>query len=427
MYDKNSFTLPNKAIALILAGGRGSRLYELTDRRSKPAVFFGGNYRLIDFALSNCVNSGIRRIGVATQYKSHSLLRHIHQAWGFLQPKVNEFVDMLPAQQRVDENSWYRGTADAVYQNLDIIKSYHPAPEYIVILAGDHIYKMNYAEMIREHVASGAQCTVACIEVPREDAKGFGVMAVNDEGRITAFVEKPKDPPAMPGNPNKSLCSMGIYVFSTQYLYNALETDIQDPNSSHDFGKDIIPKAVSEGVAMSHAFKNSCVHSGLEGESREDYWRDVGTIDSFWEASIDLTNVEPQLNLYDPLWPVWTAQPQLPPAKFVHNDGVRCGQAKESLVTNGCIICGELVHSILGHSCRVDSKSLVEQSVLAPYVTIGHECHIVKCIVDSGVVVPDGMNIGLDPETDKKFFRRTDKGVTLVTREMMERCLAAQK
>lgn len=419
MSEVNSTTLANRAIALVLAGGRGSRLYELTDRRSKPAVFFGGNYRLIDFALSNCVNSGIRRIGVATQYKSHSLLRHINQAWGFLQPKVNEFVDLLPAQQRVDETSWYRGTADAVYQNIDIIKSYSPAPEFIVILAGDHIYKMNYAQMIEEHVKSGAQCTVACIEVPREDAKGFGVMAVNNSGLITEFVEKPKDPPAMPGNPNISLCSMGIYVFNTKYLYAALDRDVMDSNSSHDFGKDIIPKAVAEGVAMSHKFSQSCVHDKLETPGKADYWRDVGTIDSFWEANVDLTNTDPQLNLYDPMWPIWTAQPQLPPAKFVHNDFERCGRAIESIVANGCIISGELNHAVLGSSCRVHSKAKVSWSVLSPRVIVGHGARVSRCIIDTGVRIPDGMVIGEDPDFDAKHFRRSDKGVILVTREMM--------
>lgn len=420
MANRNSFVAPSQTVALILAGGRGSRLYELTDRRSKPAVHFGGNYRLIDFALSNCVNSGIRRIAVATQYKSHSLLRHISQAWHFLQPTVNEFVDLLPAQQRVDETSWYRGTADAVFQNIDILQSYRPFPRYIVILAGDHIYKMNYAAMLADHVASGAECTVACIEVPREQAKGFGVMAVDKAGKIVDFVEKPADPPAMPGNPNVSLCSMGIYVFNAAYLFDALVRDMKKKDSNHDFGKNLIPEAVKKGVAMSHAFSHSCVHGIGEPENQVDYWRDVGTLDSFWDANIDLTRTTPQLNLYDSMWPIWTAQPQLPPAKFVHNEGDRRGIAIESIVTNGCLISGELYHAILGSDTRVHSHAKVHWTVLSPRVVVGAGAYLNRCIVDSGVVIPNGMVIGVNAEEDAKRFRRSPNGVTLVTREMMQ-------
>lgn len=418
MTEINSL-LPSQTIALVLAGGRGSRLYELTDRRSKPAVFFGGNYRLIDFALSNCVNSGIRRIAVATQYKSHSLLRHITQGWGFLQPKVNEFVDLLPAQQRVDENAWYRGTADAVYQNIDILQSYKPDPKYIIILAGDHIYKMNYAAMLTEHVKSGAKVTVGCIEVPREDAKGFGVMAVDKNNKITQFVEKPADPPAMPGHPDKSLCSMGIYIFDANYLFDALQRDILKEDSSHDFGKDLIPEAVSKGFAMAHPFSRSCVHGVGEPKGREDYWRDVGTIDSFWDANIDLTQTDPKLNLYDPTWPIWTALPQLPPAKFVHNEGDRRGVAIESIVTNGDLISGELYHSILSAGCRVHSRAKVHWSIIMPHVEVGAGAYLNRCIVDSGVIIPEGMVIGVDAALDAKRFRRSANGITLVTREMM--------
>lgn len=419
MANRSTYVAPAHTIALILAGGRGSRLYELTDRRSKPAVHFGGNYRLIDFALSNCVNSGIRRIAVATQYKSHSLLRHINQAWSFLQPTVNEFVDLLPAQQRVDENSWYRGTADAVYQNIDILQSYRPFPKYVVILAGDHIYKMNYSVMLSEHIASGAECTVACIEVPRNDAKGFGVMAVDKTGKIIRFVEKPADPPPMPGNPDKSLCSMGIYIFNADYLFDALVRDMHKENTSHDFGKDIIPEAVAKGVAMSHAFSGSCVHGVGEPDNQEDYWRDVGTIESFWEANIDLTHTVPKLNLYDSAWPIWTAQPQLPPAKFVHNEGDRRGIAIESIVTNGCLISGELYHSIIGSGCRIHSHAKVHWTVLAPRVVVGPGAYLNRCIVDSGVVIPSGMVIGVDANEDARHFRRSPTGITLVTRDMM--------
>lgn len=415
----HSLTISSKTVALILAGGRGSRLYELTDRRSKPAVHFGGNYRLIDFALSNCVNSGIRRIAVATQYKSHSLLRHLQRGWGFLQSRMNEFVDMLPAQQRIDETSWYRGTADAVYQNIDIIKSYRPKAEYILILAGDHIYKMNYAVMIDEHIKSGAECTVACIEVPREKAKGFGVMDVSESGRIVNFVEKPADPPSMPGNPDMSLCSMGIYVFNADYLYNALDADVLDPQSVHDFGKNIIPKAVEAGVAMSHRFSHSCVHDPDETEGKEDYWRDVGTLDAFWEANIDLTNTDPTLSLYDLHWPIMTAMAQLPPAKFVHNEERRRGFAVQSLVADGCIVSGEVTRSVVGVGCRIHGGAKVEYSCLAPDVTIGYGARVSHCIIDTEVVIPDHMVIGEDKDMDAKYFRRTASGITLVTKEMI--------
>ena len=421
MIERPTFQLPGRAIALVLAGGRGSRLHELTDRRAKPAVYFGGKYRIIDFAMSNCVNSGIRRIGVVTQYKSHSLLRHLQRGWSFLRGEVNEFVDLMPAQQRIDEESWYRGTADAVYQNIDIIENYRPSPEFVVILAGDHIYKMNYVSMLVDHVESGAECSIACIEVPRKDATGFGVMAVDENRRITEFIEKPADPPPMPGKPDSSLCSMGIYIFNAAYLYRELQRDIVDPTSSHDFGKDIIPAAVRNGVAQAHPFELSCVHAPEEGPEREHYWRDVGTVDAYWEANVDLTATEPLLNLYDARWPVWTYQPQLPPAKFVHNQIDRHGIAIESTIAGGCIISGELNRSVLFSGCRVHSYTRINWSVLLPDVEIGRHARLSRCIVDHGVRIPPGMVIGEDAQEDARRFRRTENGITLVTQNMIDR------
>ena len=421
MNDSRSFQLPGRAVALVLAGGRGSRLHELTDRRAKPAVYFGGKFRIIDFALSNCVNSGIRRVGVVTQYKSHSLLRHLQRGWSFLRGEVNEFVDLMPAQQRIDEESWYRGTADAVYQNIDILQTYHPEPKYIVILAGDHIYKMNYAAMLADHMDSGAECSVACIEVPQKEASGFGVMGVDNDWKITEFVEKPANPPTMPGKPDVSLCSMGIYIFNAQYLYAELVRDIADPSSSHDFGKDIIPQAVRNGVARAHSFARSCVHAPEEAKEKENYWRDAGTLDAYWEANIDLTATDPALNLYDNSWPIWTYQQQLPPAKFVHNVGDRRGVAIESNVSGGCIISGELNRSLLFSSCRIHSYAKVDWSVLLPEVQIGRGARISRCIIDHAVVIPPGMVIGENAEEDAKRFRRTPNGITLVTQQMLDR------
>ena len=307
--------LPKRAFAVILAGGRGTRLKQLTERRAKPAVYFGGKFRIVDFALSNCLNSGIRQIGIATQYKSHSLLRHLQRGWSFLKTEMNEFIDLLPAHQRGDDQAWYRGTADAVLQNLDIIRSRRP--QFIVILAGDHVYKMDYSLLLTDHVQRGAQCSVACIEVPIAEASSFGVMAIDRSRRITDFAEKPINPKAMPGKPDRALASMGIYVFNTQYLFDALASDLANPGSSHDFGKDIIPQAVRSGEAVAHPFDESCVRGGA---SNEPYWRDVGTIDAYWEANIDLTAVEPMLDMYDKAWPILTYQEQLPPAKFIFNE-----------------------------------------------------------------------------------------------------------
>jgi glucose-1-phosphate adenylyltransferase len=382
--------LPKRALALVLAGGRGSRLHELTDIRSKPAVYFGGKFRIVDFTLSNCLNSGLRRIAVLTQYKSHSLLRHLQRGWSFLKPELNEWVDLLPAQQRIDESTWYQGTADAVFQNLDILRS--EGPEYIVVLAGDHIYKMDYGAMLRFHVEHDARCTVACFEVPIAEASAFGVMSVNDQGRIVEFVEKPPQPPPMPGHPDLALASMGIYVFDAEYLYEALARDAADPHSVHDFGRNLVPAAVAEGVAYAQPFD---------------------------DANIDLTATKPQLNLYDRAWPIWTYQEQLPSAKFVHNEPDRRGLAIESMVSGGCIISGALFRSLLFSNCRVHSWALVNWSVLLPNVEVGRRARLTRTVVDRGCRIPDGLVVGEDPADDARRFRRTAGGVTLITRGML--------
>jgi glucose-1-phosphate adenylyltransferase len=404
--------LPKRAVALVLAGGRGSRLKQLTDNRAKPAVYFGGKFRIIDFTLSNCLNSGIRRIGVITQYKSHSLLRHLQRGWAFLKPEMNEFVDLLPAQQRIDEESWYRGTSDAVYQNQDIIHSY--GADYVVVLAGDHIYKMNYAVMLADHVNSGAECTVGCIEVPRMEAVAFGVMHVDDKMKITEFVEKPADPPPMPGKPDIALASMGIYIFNAKYLFRRLEEDLASGATNHDFGRDIIPLAVKDGVARAHSFSDSCV--GNDGG--EPYWRDVGTIDAYWEANIDLTATTPQLDMYDKRWPIITFQPQLPPAKFVRHPSAKCG-AVESLVSGGCIVAGVVDRSVLFSSVRVGMDAELDQVVALPYVEVGANARLRRVVIDRGCVIPAGMVIGEDEAEDARRFSRTGNGIVLVTREML--------
>lgn len=408
--------LPKRAMALILAGGRGSRLKQLTDTRCKPAVYFGGHFRIIDFVLSNCMNSGLRRIGVLTQYKSHSLLRHLQRGWNFLKSEMHEFVDLIPAQQRVDEEFWYRGTADAVYQSLDIIKA--NKPEYVVILAGDHIYKMDYARMLADHALSGAGVTVGCIEVDRQEAKAFGVMAIDENKKVTSFVEKPADPPAMPGKPDRSLASMGIYIFTADYLYRMLDEDIALEGSSHDFGKDIIPKAVGEGQVVAHFFQDSCVYNS---EKAPAYWRDVGTIDAYWEANIDLTATVPELNLYDRSWPIWTYQEQLPPAKFVHNEANRRGEAIESSVSAGCILSGSVHNSLLFSNCRVHSYTQIHGAVLLPEVQVGRNVRLTKVVVDRGCRIPDGLVVGEDPAEDARRFYRSEGGVTLITPRMLEK------
>jgi glucose-1-phosphate adenylyltransferase len=364
--------LTQQTMAFVLAGGRGSRLVELTDRRAKPAVYFGGKSRIIDFALSNAVNSGIRRIGVATQYKAHSLIRHLQRGWSFFRAERNEMMDILPASQRVSEDNWYKGTADAVTQNIDIIDGY--APKYIIVLAGDHIYKQDYSIMLRQHVETGADVTIGCIEVPRMEAVGFGVMKVDAEDRILDFVEKPKDPPAMPGHPDMALASMGIYVFATDYLIELLRADAEDPNSSNDFGNDIIPKIVKGGKAMAHPFSRSCVRSNLEQKA---YWRDVGTVDAFWEANIDLTDFQPELDLYDNDWPIWTYSELTAPAKFIHNEEGRRGLAVSSMVSGGCIISGShLERCLMFTGVRTNSYSRLEGVVALPYAQIGRSASL---------------------------------------------------
>jgi glucose-1-phosphate adenylyltransferase len=403
-------------MAYVLAGGRGSRLKELTDMRAKPAVYFGGKSRIIDFALSNALNSGIRRISVATQYKAHSLIRHMQRGWNFFRDERNESFDILPASQRSGDN-WYAGTADAVYQNIDIIESY--APHYIVLLAGDHIYKMNYEIMLAQHVETGADVTVGCIEVPRMDARGFGVMAVDANDRITAFVEKPDDPPAMPDKPDSALASMGIYVFATKLLIDELRRDAGDPRSTHDFGRDIIPYLVQRGRAVAHRFSRSCVRSATEQES---YWRDVGTVDAYWEANIDLTDVTPALDLYDRDWPVWTYGEITPPAKFVHDENGRRGEAVSSLVSGGCIISGAtLRRTLLFTGVHVHSYAHVENALILPDADIGRGARLRNVIVEKGVHIPAGLVVGDDPFEDARRFSRTDKGICLVTKPMIDR------
>ena len=405
--------LTKNTFAMILAGGRGSRLGPLTDWRAKPAVPFGGKFRIIDFPLSNCINSGIRRIGVATQYKAHSLLQHLQRGWSFLAGQFKESIELLPAQQRVEE-SWYKGTADAVFQNLDIIRDYEP--EYLLILAGDHIYKMDYGKMLAQHVERNADMTVACLDVPLEDAKGFGVMGVNADWRVVDFVEKPSAPPPMPNQPDRALASMGIYVFNAKFLYEQLARDSSEPKSSHDFGKDIIPHLVPRYRVFAHRFAESCVGR----PDQAPYWRDVGTLDSYWEANMELCRVTPDLNMYDKEWPIWTHQEQLPPAKFVFDDADRRGMAIDSLVSGGCIISGATIRrSLLFSDVRVDSYSVIEDSVILPDVVIEKNVKLRKVVVDKRSRIPEGLTVGYDLQSDKRRFLVSDKGVTLITAEML--------
>ena len=409
--------MARRTMAYVLAGGRGSRLMELTDKRAKPAVYFAGKSRIIDFALSNALNSGIRHIGVATQYKAHSLIRHLQLGWNFFRAERNESFDILPASQRMSETQWYLGTADAVYQNADIIAS--SGPEYMIVLAGDHVYKMDYEIMLQQHAASGADVTVGCIEVPRLDATGLGVMQVDAEGRILSFLEKPADPPAMPGKPDTALGSMGIYVFKTSFLIDTLRRDAADPNSSRDFGKDVIPYIVRHGKAMAHPFSKSCVKSDAEAEA---YWRDVGTVDSFWEANIELTDVIPSLDLYDMNWPIWTYGEITAPAKFVHREAGRRGFAEGSLVSGGCVVSGAaVIRSLLFTGVRVHSYASLEGAVVLPYVDVGRNCRLTNVIVDRGVRLPDGLVVGEDADLDASRFRRTERGICLITQPMIDR------
>ena len=413
--------LAQRSMAFVLAGGRGSRLKELTDNRVKPAVYFGGKTRIIDFALSNALNSGIRRMAIATQYKAHSLIRHCQRGWNFFRAERNEYLDILPASQRMGENMWYRGTADAVTQNIDIIDSY--GIDYIVILAGDHIYKMDYELMLRQHVTSKADVTVGCLTVAREDASAFGVMAVDEDSRITSFLEKPKDPPALPGHPDKALASMGIYVFTWSFLRDLLLKDSGDPSSSHDFGNDLIPEIVKHGKAVAHLFDESCVRA----DGAEAYWRDVGTIDAFWQANVDLTDFTPTLDLWDKDWPIWTYSESVPPAKFIHDEKDRRGMAISSMVSGGCIISGtEVRRSLLFTQVHTNSYAVLDQAVVLPQVVVNRSARLRKCVIDRGVVIPAGLVVGEDPVEDARFFRVSETGVTLITRPMIEKWTAAQ-
>jgi len=402
-------------VALVLAGGRGERLRQLTDRRAKPAVPFGGKFRIIDFTLSNCVNSGIRRIAICTQYRAQSLIRHVQRGWSFLDGRFNEFVELLPAQQR-ETAEWYRGTADAVYQNLDILR--HHDPEHVLVLAGDHVYKMDYAKMLSQHAARGSKVTLACTEVPLADAVNFGVVQLDERGQVSAFMEKPARPAPLPDRPDAALASMGIYAFDADFLYEELRADARDRSSGHDFGKDILPRLVKLGVAVhAHHFSESCVNMARG----QPYWRDVGTVDAYWEANLDLTQVVPDLNMYDQDWPIWTSQEQLPPAKFVFDDEERRGYALDSLVSGGCIISGsKLKRSLLFSNVHVHSYCTIEDSVILPNVDIGRGVILKRAVVDKGCRLPAGLVVGVDPDEDRRRFHVTAKGVTLITPQMLQ-------
>jgi len=402
--------LTRDTLALILAGGRGSRLMQLTDWRAKPAVPFGGKFRIIDFPLSNCVNSGIRRIGVLTQYKAHSLIRHIQHGWGFLRAELGEFVELLPAQQRI-ETSWYEGTANAVLQNIDIIRRHDP--EFLLILAGDHVYKMDYGSMLAAHVETGADVTVGCIDVPLEDASAFGVMSVDEDWRITEFTEKPEHPQPMPNDPVRALASMGIYVFNTRLLFDELARDAARAETTHDFGRDIIPTSIRKYAVYAYPFRDP--RTGSYG-----YWRDVGTIDSFWQANMELVGVTPELNLYDQEWPIWTYQQQVPPAKFVFDDEGRRGMAVDSMVAGGCIVSGsDVTRSLLFSNVYVHSYSTIEDSVIFPEVDVGRGCRVRRAVIDRGCRIPSGTTIGFDAAADARRFHVSPKGIVLVTPEML--------
>ncbi len=407
--------LTQRSMVFVLAGGRGSRLRELTDRRVKPAVPFGGKARIIDFALSNALNSGIRKMAIATQYKAHSLIRHLQRGWTFFRAERNEFLDILPASQRTGTEAWYAGTADAVTQNIDIVDSYDV--DYVVILAGDHIYKMDYEIMLREHVESGADVTVGCLTVPRMEAVAFGVMATDADDRITSFLEKPADPPAMPDDPDSALASMGIYVFKWSYLRDLLVKDAADAESSHDFGSDLIPGIVANGKAMAHRYDNSCVRA----EGAPVYWKDVGTVDAFWEAHIDMTNFTPDLDLWDKSWPIWTYSESVPPAKFIHDESDRRGMAISSMVSGGCIISGtEVRNSVLFTNVHTNSYAVLDHAVVLPNVVVNRRARLRHVVIDSGVVIPERLVVGEDSAEDKRWFRVTERGVTLITQAMLD-------
>jgi glucose-1-phosphate adenylyltransferase len=403
--------LTRNTLALVLAGGRGTRLRDLTNWRAKPAVPFGGKFRIIDFPLSNCINSGIRRMSVLTQYKAHSLIQHIQKGWGFLRGEFNEFVELWPAQQRVDPPSWYIGTADAVYQNIDIIRDHDP--DFVLVLAGDHVYKMDYGPLLARHVERNADITVGCIEVPVAEGSDFGIMTMDDDGKVVEFQEKPKHPKPMPGHDDTALASMGIYVFNTPFLIERLERDAGTLNSSRDFAKDVIPAAIQDARVFAYRFVDP-------SNGRRAYWRDVGTVDAFWLANLELADAVPELNLYDDEWPIWTYQEQRPPAKFIYDEEDRLGMAVNSMVSGGVIVCGAVVrHSLLFSSVRVDSHASVTDSVVLPDVTIGRSCRVRRAVIDQGCRLPEGTIVGESVEDDAKRFFVTPKGVVLVTPEML--------
>jgi glucose-1-phosphate adenylyltransferase len=412
--DPTMAHLAKQTLALVLAGGRGSRLGPLTDWRAKPAVPFGGKFRIIDFALSNCVNSGIRRIGIATQYKAQSLIHHVQRGWSFLDGRFNEFIELLPAQQRITAD-WYRGSAYAVFQNLDILLQHDP--RIVLVLAGDHVYKMDYARMIDEHVARRADMTVGCVEVPLHEATQLGVMEVDEKFQVTGFQEKPAQPRPIPGQPDTALGSMGIYVFNAPFLYEQLIRDADDPDSDHDFGHNIIPHLVANGYRVSaHRLKDSCTQLN-DGQP---YWRDVGTIDAYWEANMELTRVSPALDLYDQAWPIWTYQEQQPPAKFIFDQDGRRGAAIDSMVSGGCIISGSTIKcSLLFSSVHIHSYCSIDQAVILPDVEIGRGAVLKRVVVDRGARIPPGLTVGVDPEEDRRRFHVSDKGITLITPEML--------
>ena len=402
--------LTRDTLALVLAGGRGSRLKQLTMWRAKPAVPFGGKFRIIDFPLSNCVNSGIRKVGILTQYKAHSLIRHVQRGWGFMRGELGEFVELLPAQQRL-ETSWYEGTADAIYQNIDIIRTHNP--EFVLILAGDHVYKMDYGTMLAAHADADADVTVGCMEVPIEEASAFGVMAVDGDDRVTEFAEKPEHPTPMPGNDKLALASMGIYIFRTEVLIEELLRDAESSESKHDFGGDIIPDLIQRLKVIAFPFR-------LAPNGEPAYWRDVGTVDAFWRANLELAQISPELNLYDHTWPIWTYQDQVPPAKFVFDDEGRRGMAVDSMVAGGCIVSGSVVRrSVLFSDVEVHSYCEIEDAVIFSDVDIGRRCVIRKAVIDKGCIIPSDTRIGVDPEEDARRFHVSEGGVVLVTPEML--------
>ncbi|MDX2427257.1 MAG: glucose-1-phosphate adenylyltransferase [Xanthomonadales bacterium] len=408
--------LTRDTVAMILAGGRGSRLYELTDWRAKPGVYFGGKLRIIDFPLSNCINSGVRRIGVATQYKAHSLIRHLVHGWTGFRSSDREFVEILPASQRTGDD-WYLGTADAVFQNLDIIRTHHP--RFVLILSGDHVYKMDYGNFLAFHAEKEADMTVCCIEVPLEEAAGqFGVMTVDENGRVIEFNEKPEHPASIPGKEGYCLASMGNYIFNTEFLYEQVIRDADMPGSDHDFGKDIIPSIIDKYQVFAYPFRDPKT-------GQQAYWRDVGTLDAYWEANMELVSVVPQLDLYDKDWPILTEQLQSPPAKFVFDHADRRGEAIDSMVSAGCIISGASVKkSLIFSNCKIHSYSRIVDSLILPECEVLDGCTIVGAIIDRGCVIPEGTEIGVDHDEDRaRGFRVTKGGRTLVTPGMLEQSL----